>query len=418
MKTYKCDRCQVEKPGRKAKLNGSNPPTGWARIGAELMCKECKNAAYAIRCVSVRIASIVGDVDTKTKWAELRAALKYSWGQTTKIANWALRTLALSDVVIGNGEKLPKLPKTYLYGECNAQGVRGNFPSDATLSTLTRAEALYQRDRFEVCRGRKSLSSVRYPQPMAMNVGKGSLSLMMNDERVAVRCRVPYGPGEDECKVFTLLVAQGRENWRTTAALKRMIAGEVFPAEMRLKQSGKHIMLDVVAKFPRETKIADGTLYVRSGLDLFCECLSIQKQRLWALHADLCFRWIAEHRERLQSLSDDRKAERRNHRKRRGINRYTEQVCERHHNRMRSFMQETAAMIAKWAARQQCNTVLWDDWPAEQSRPNESRFTQFPWSEFRTLLTQRLSRDGISIVFHGESRGPVPGEDPEPLELS
>lgn len=393
MKDYTCDQCGCSKPGKKAKNNGESPPMNWRRVQDRLLCKDCFTQAYGIKCVTIRVASPVD-----ATWDELRKALRYAWGETRRIANWAIRQLALHDPVIGVDQKAAKQPKQYLYGLCNEQGIRGEFPADATLATITRAEAIYKRDRFKIITGRASLPQMR-GMPFCGTPTKNSLTEANGGERMVVQMRIPISATES--RAFRLLVAGGWENVRTRRAMQRMIAGEVDLREVKIDEQGKHVMLGLVALFPREVdKGRTGTLYVRSTSEVFCESISVQKQRLWVIHADLAKRWIGEHRKRLQNLSDDQKAEQRSGRARKRYQEARDAACDKHARRMKTWLQQAVAMIAGWADRTRSETVLWDGWADGESSPNEQCFESFPWHQFRDALESKLAEKCVKLITH------------------
>lgn len=407
--SFTCDKCKTSKPGKKAKCDSSAPANGWKRVGEELLCGDCVSLYYFVTVASVRVSGLDGDT-----WKDFRESLDFAWGESTRIANWASSTLLSHETFSGWGEKTPKKKLMDIYNICKNDEIRRGFPSACTLKTIKRVEAVYNAKRIDICRGRASAPSFRFPQPFYIEPGK--TTIVKDGERYKVHVTLPSKSGVS--RKWSLVLASGWRNRRTAATISSVVDGTASCREISItgQGGGKIIMVRVACLIPKKDKPkAEGTLLVRSTPDTFCEAISAASNRIWATHEDLMFRWIAEHRRRLQNIGDDRKAERRRHAAKRGLDRHVDTICDKHRNRIKSRIGQLASELCNWAKREDAGCILWDDWPPAQSAPNNTRFRQFPWHQFREALERKLESEGITLVRQGVAKAPVSEDDPVSL---
>lgn len=107
------------------------------------------------------VLPVVGPTDAT--WPELRDALRESWGEATRCANWMVTELYARDVRrTPETAKLPKMPRIYLYPEARRQ-----FPELAsqTVASLEREiSRKYRALRYKLLWTQEiSLPNMRYP---------------------------------------------------------------------------------------------------------------------------------------------------------------------------------------------------------------------------------------------------------------
>ncbi len=418
---YACERCGEQKPGKKAKNDGHGPPQNWKRVQGSLMCKSCCDSSFAIAAVSLRLARPVPSEASKAlteqqkqklqkdEWDLFNKALRFALGETTRIGNWTIREIMRCEPpLLHGGTDRPKVVKPNLYA--TYKEFRQSFPSKAALSAITRAQSMYAASR----KRHGQNPSIR-SMPFAIEPPKNLWRAVSVDGReITVDVTLPLSA--TKTREFKLRLKCDPKNTRPLETLKRMIAGEVECREISVLESGKHTMVKFTGYFPVEHNPHTNILRVQSTDDTFCQIINAKSMRLYALNADLAKQWIGEHSRLMQRLGDDRKFERRTGRSKEKFERHVTWLCERHANRMRSYMQMQAAQIANWAERQKANCVTWIDWPDTQSHPNVTAFEQFPWAAFLGILTSTLKQKDITLIRHGVASGSVPQESMEPLE--
>ena len=84
--TIRCTECSADK------AVAGRLPRGWKRVGERILCDRCNGEQFALRAVTMRVASPDG-----IGWPELRALLKDQFTATTQASNWVLRQMAMHD---------------------------------------------------------------------------------------------------------------------------------------------------------------------------------------------------------------------------------------------------------------------------------------------------------------------------------
>ena len=156
-KQYVCAGCAAAKPGTRL-------PRGWKSLDQLVYCAACWSRDYMIRAVTIPVA---GPVDAT--WPELREALKQSFRDATRLANWAIRELARLDAVrTPEMSRMPACPAPYLYPE--ARTICPELSPQSVVSILHAASGKYRMLRYDtIWRGEASLPNFRYPTPLPLH---------------------------------------------------------------------------------------------------------------------------------------------------------------------------------------------------------------------------------------------------------
>lgn len=309
-------------------------------------------------------------------------------------------------------EKMPPMPRVYLYPE--ARAVVPEMDSQSVASLLQAVERKYRARRYDlIWRSAISLPNHRYPVPYPIHNQAWSVSRDDDGNRIlSVRLAGARR---------SLRLRGGARHRRMLGAVDALIAGRAIKGELAVYQvsasSSTHrpaaqpatqLMAKMVMWLPKGApRQREGVLHVRTGRDsLLVYHLDSDRDPRY-LHADQVRRWIAEHAERLQRISDDTKAEkRRPKRAMRGINERRAAWCRKHHRRLDSAIHEATAMLANFAARRGVAQVVLDT--------RERGFaSSFPYHELEAKLTYKLDEHGIELTH---ASGDVVTDTPEPLE--
>lgn len=406
-----CTSCGLVQQTKPTKKGNPRLPRGW-KEHMGVWCRNCWRRNWRLRAITFRVA---GPVDGE--WSELRDALSECWRNAAAVANWAVRELSRADVVrTPEMDKLPPMPAVYLYP--GAREVAPEMDTASVVSLLQAVERKYRARRHDVVWLRKaSPPSYRYPTPYPVHNQRWSAHLGADEEALIT---VPLAG-----RRWTLRLAGGEAYYRQRAAFLQLMRGEAIQGELSLYQvsgsTGDHrtgiggrrqsrLMAKLVMWLPAPAPEADdrrGTLYVRTAPDsLLVYRINMDESR--CLHADQARRWAAEHRQMLQRLSDDTKAEKRRPRRaRRGIDARRQASARRYRRRMDSLTHEATAMIAGYAQRRKVASVVYDD--TDKSYVPDG----FPWADLRTKLAYKLA--GMHIPLEIAS-GEVEAETPDPLE--
>jgi hypothetical protein len=109
----------------------------------------------------------------------------------------------------------------------------------------------------------------------------------------------------------------------------------------------------------------------------------------WVLHAPWVQQWIVSHRRFLDQFADDLKFEKRwPSAQRRRMNRRRERGCDKQNNRLKTFIQQTAAQVAGWVGRRKCQVLVWND-------KDRSFAELFPWHMLRASLESKCDEAGL-----------------------
>lgn len=409
--TFDCHQC-----GNSVEVKvATRVPTGWKRHDG-IWCAKCWKAKWKLCAITL---PIVGPAADEPGWPELREALATCWQASTRISNWAMTQLYARDVRRQPGqEKMPAMAKCYLYPE--ARKIEPDMDSQSASSLLQAVEKKYRKKRYAIVwTASESLPNHRYPVPYPCHNTSWKVSKDDGGNRIlSVRLAG---------RRWALRLRGGQRHRRMLGAVDKLISGQCVPGELSLYRrtaNGNHrtgdgpkteVMAKMVMWMPKteEQVEANRTLHVRTaGESLWTYHVDDQPPRY--LHADQVKSWIAAHLRKLERISDDTKHEKRKPKHAmRGINQQRQQWCQKHARRMDSFTHEATAMLANFAARQRCDTVLYDD--------GDKSFAElFPWHELKEKLAYKLDGMGIAFVLsvdqNKEASTDVIAQIPDPLE--
>lgn len=396
-KTIRCDRCNLSRNVKQTTKGLARVPMGWKRIGAEVLCRSCMTSAYMLRAITVPIAYPVG-----REKKELWEACGECWRMSTELANWAVTELAKADIVrSGTDEKLGAFPGVYLY-----PGARQRCPvmNPQSVTALLRAvEQRYRKRRHEVIwQSSASLPRYKYPAPYPVHNQGWKLR------------RVEKGYYEIDTRIkgelWILRLAGGSGYWRQQLQMDSIVTGKAIQGELaflRRKVSERkfQIVAKMVAWLPKHESASrprHGELKLFTRGDRFWEAVFPGQNDPWQINADHVRTWIAGHKQRLERIANDKRVMTRKWRLAE-----LERRAAKQHSRLQSFMQMSAAAVAKMAVRSGVAAVIYDD------SARDYMSNGFPWSQLREILRNRLDEEGIGLTL---ASGKVESENPDPLE--
>lgn len=368
---WTCDECSIvrEKPEKRL-------PGGWKRIEDRAYCSDCWRKRFILRAITVPVVSPL-DCD----WKTLDATLAEAWAACTQASNYIVTELYARDVRRADEDKMPPMQPVYLYPE-----LRKRYPKlpSGTVSALEHAvQRKYRARRYETIWTCKStLPTFRYPTPFP--VRSQDWSIVFEDDRPVVSLRVAD-------KRIRLRLHGGWRYARQRKAMLSMATGEAVTGEMAVLRRDKEILVKLVAWLPRRSSAANrsGVLRVRTASESLIVAVNDKDETLWRYNGDHLKRWIAEHRDRLQRLSEDQKYENR------PVPSFTSRrsgYADKFRNRMESACHEIAAQLANYAARRKFASVLYDD--------SERGFVpQFPYYQLSSMMQMKLDELGIDFAL-------------------
>jgi len=382
-------------------------PIGWKHPQeSTYYCGSCWKERYYLRAVNMTAAEPLD-----ATWEELRTALQTMWRATTQASNWMMTQFYARDVRRDAGmEKLPPMPKLYLYPEARALFPVLPAQTVAALEQACRAKyKAMRRDVLWTCMA--SLPTFRYPTPFPVHNQSWSPERDSTGQRPAVNLRI----GD---RRFLIRLKGGPQFRRQLHAFDQMVsgaavAGELAVYERRTLGAPPALRVKLTAWLPRDRTTGDSkhaTLVVRTGADCLLAAVNAKGETIWRYNADHLRRWSTRHRKQLQRWSEDAKYE----------NRPTPSFDERRKAAVRKFRDrldsathEIAAQLAGYAQRRRYVGVSYDD--SERSymknNANEQEETSFPWFELRRKLAEKLDERGIRLELastQAEEKSPEP----------
>ena len=416
-----CSCCSKASP-----TTGTRLPRGWKRHADRIYCDACWHERYVMRAITIPVVRPLGD---GIGWPELREALDAAWSQITAAANWMTSEMYARDCKREPGmEKMPKMPKIYLYPDAVERFP--DLPSQVVSSLEQAIKRKWAAKRYEVmwtCAA--STPNARYPQPFSNPAQACSVEYVHagkdgGDMVPAVNVVLLRG------KRFTLQLRGGGEFARQIADFKLIVQGRAIQSEITLirqrvsggsnrsspgtqrdgggQRFSTRLMCKIVGWFPRTPKKdRTGTMFVRTDADSFLVALDVKQQKLRVWNCDHVRRWISEHTRRINRLSDDQKAEQRPLAK---FQSRREADAWKFRNRIDSCIREAVAQVAGVADRMRFAEVKLDD-------TDRSYFgARFDWSGFLGRLKTKLDELGIVLTIRsGDASGDVKLKTPDPL---
>jgi hypothetical protein len=369
-----CIFCKITKE------SGTRLPHGWKRHSELVYCEKCWGARYLLRAV---IMPVVEPMDAT--WEELNTVLKAMFRSTTAASNWIVTELAKRDVQREPGqEKMPAMPRAYLYPEARAQFP--DLPPQTVVSLEQAIQRKYRSKRYEVlwrCTG--ALPTYRYPQPFPVHNQSWSCAILGDRPQVSVRIAD---------RRYVLRLKGGPRFRRQLNAYRAIVSGEAAPGELALYRAvdGKELLCKMVVWLPRgEAPKAEGTLCVRTAPDALLIAASAKDEALWRYKADQVKQWTAEHRRLLQCWAEDSKFEYHVVARFQGRR---EAAARKYHNRMHSLANEVAHSLAAYARRRHFAAVEYND--------SETSFCpDFPWRSLSERVKSKLHEFGVEFIARG-----------------
>lgn len=410
-KNLVCAKCS--KDANRPKL-----PGGWHRRGDEVVCRDCWDEEYVVRSVTIPVAGIqhftwIGERNSqpqKADWKDLRPDLKEQFRACTKLSNWAIRELLKLDVVRHDQEKLPRMPKVYLYPE--ARKICPEIPSGSVVQLLHTVERRYSASRYKVLwRCSQAPSTFRYPAPYPVRSTDWAVREVV-DQDGRLEVTLPIGR-----RKWTLLLAGGAGHRRSLGLLRQVALGELLAGELTLREEpaqhtdhrprgegrapggGRRVATRLVVKIsvwrPRQrAKDLDEAriLRVRTGADYLVAWDMEGDTEPQFLYEEQLRRWVMEHDRRLEHTRHDLRSSPKDRRK--VIVDSRKDQLRVHHARLKNHVQATAALIRNAAVRRFCGVVEYTD---------EVRgwVKSYPFHALRERLGHICKESGITLRFVG-----------------
>lgn len=369
-----------------AKSGAPRTPRGWKLIRGETYCPTCKVQKYALRAVSIPVATC--------NWEKVRPALRSAWRDVTQCSNWLITQYYAGDSLsASDSEKIPKWNISYLY-----PAARAAFPAiepQTLVSIINTIQAKYRAMRFDLWRHKSSLPTFR-SIPLPINCQSWRLAEDKDLWQFSFRYSREW---------HTLVLRGGRQFHRHHRALQQILSAEAEAGEAALYEKGNSLILKIAAWFPRgEQRGARGAVKARTAADAFL--IAHGNERVWRLNGDHVQRWIVGAQKQQQRLREDLKVEVRfPKRMREGIMEKMYRLSDVRKNRLDSWMHEASAQLVNWTKRQHSAELIWDD-------TYRSMMPSFPWYRFAQRLEYKCGAAGIT--FSRASEGALIGSR-EPL---
>jgi hypothetical protein len=454
MPTWSCFRCQTVTQTKTAR-----PPKGWTNTRMGHICATCWDKAYRIIAVTLPVMGVdweASDWHPPLIPADerFRMDMMLAFRRGTNCYNWAFRQLLASDFVRTDCmDGPPKQPKVDLYALYNHSGQpAGNLAAQTRSALFRMAASEYARHRRRALWDHKEgIPLKRFPAPYPVhNQGWSTCSLYKHDDldtatlctRFARQQSAAPGitfrlHGEDHGPRWTVRLGAGKRrfgsalhwfNWLRDQHGDESSLACPFRAELNLltqpcqagddgvymffKRPGggqaipQRLMAKLVMYIPRgEPRQATGVLDLHTNAQTFL--LAQHDGRIvhpWILNEDQMLRRFAElrrahaeHHASNQRFREDMKLERRTH-----IGSRVQMLdcqcgrCQRHHRRMKTWIDQIAAMCANYCVRRKLFALSYDD--------RDRGWTEsFPWFQLQTSLQAACDRRGVAFFASGEA---------------
>lgn len=394
--------------GCHAAATSARLPRGWHRHGTEALCGDCWGERYMLRAITIPVAAPVEPMT----WPALRPILDDAWTEARRLGNWALRQLALADEAqrVPGERKIPRTPTLYLYGLAAQSYDRWTSwagSKGAANCILRAAEQRYRAERYEVWRGMASLPSYRDDLPYPLDADQWS-ALIDEAGHLCVTLALPGGR-------VGLRLRGGAGFRRQRRAVQQCIDGQAIAGEaaiyQRRRASGPpYLAVKLALWLPRPSgtrRDEDRVLVVRTGPTALWIAQPSWREEPWRLNADWMRARIAGHAAWRQRRAEDLKHEKRwPERVRAQMVADGETRLQKQQQRLDSFLHESTAALAGFAARNRVSRVIYDE-------RDHSWCEGFAWYMLRQRLAYKLHERRIDLT-DGAS-GEVAAIAPEPL---
>lgn len=376
-----CTDCKKTPAKQSARL-----PRGWKHKGDDYYCPDCWIKHYYLRAV---ILPVVAPVDCT--WPELRESLRAMWRETTRCSNWMMTECYAGDVRRAGavGEKMPPMPKTYLYPE--ARKMFPALPSQTVASIEQSVQRKYRKLRYKIVwTGDVSLPTFRYPTPFPVNAQSWDASWGEDGQRPHVSVRI----GDQR---RTIRLKGGSQLGRQRKNFAALVSGDAQAGEMAIYERGDDLLCKMVAWLPRPDRRSweqTGELAVRTDAKSLLVAVNGKDDALWTYNGDHLPRWIAAHARRLHRLAEDQKYE---NRPVPSFRSFRDAACEKFRDRMDSACHEIAHQLVEYADRRHFASIRYDD-------KVKSFCPEFQWAKLRSLIIEKADASAIRVtVASGES---------------
>lgn len=416
---YTCTCCGGAKTGSGTRKEGSfRLPSKWKQPHGNVTCSRCWKAAYVLRAVALPVVAVLEGGTEE----EFRAAILDGFRLSTDVNNWATRHLLAHDFVrTPETLKIPEMPKVDLYRAYNDAGCPcGDLASQSRTALFRAAQSHYVRHRHEsLWLGQESLPLKRFPAPFPVH-NQGWKAATLQD-RPAISFRLH---GAETGPRWTVRLASGAPFRRQLRQFAQIVSGEAIAGQLDLYTQGcgqtdrngmylvwrrtsggqrrpERLMAKLVAYFPREPKReADEAMLLRTHPASFWVAeIDGRVERPWLLNGDHLARSMAmmrdnraRHEQWLQRIGEDRKHEKRwpIHQRRQFQDAYLKR-CEKHHRRVKTWIDQMVAQVVQFAQRRRVGTIAYLD--------DDRRFAlAFPWHQAEVTLHQRCDQAGIRVI--------------------
>jgi hypothetical protein len=329
-----------------------------------------------VRACTLPVAEVVG-----RSWEEFNAALVPCFRLSTDLANWAVHHLFRLDSP-GVKDVPDAVRKCYLYGAASK-----DFPgwkertANATSSAqcvFRAVERKYKQTRFDVLfRHDSSLLTYRYPFPFPFHNRDWVPSYDAGGFPVV---SVPL-PGLGR---VSLRLKRRADFGRQLAMFKQLHDGVAKRGEAALYRDRKgNLLLKLVGRFPvRERAEKTNAAFVHTDPNAVL-VVEVNGHPVSVTNGDHIRRHVAKHKTMLQRTREDKKRElRMDRRQRANLTKYVDDRCGKQNDRLKTYVYQVAAQVARMCERQGVGLVAFDD------RNREFVPEGFPWHALKERLRQ------------------------------
>lgn len=402
-----------------------------------------------VRAVTLRVAGVAGwatksgplvKLTTEERrgcWGRYCNDLRATWSDTTRLWNFVTGELWARDPGRGLAwdQKVPPCKQEREVYHMAKQLVTSLTASQVD-TVFHEAYRHYRAHRLAVLRGTESVPNKRFPAPLPLRDGVWGVEVTKDgsvlfryadqtgtDKRLTWRVvRLAVNPKNRKPLALVRQIAAMDDADRCSAAiyLRGQCGGDGKHRQgFRVKAAGggqrreREVAVKMVARFPRtEHKTSDAVLCVRTDPEcLLCWHVAYieddeglkaypDEPKPHRLSHDEVRRWVAEHRKRLQRLSDDRKFERRRPRKERlRYNEAAEPFIRKHHRRLDTLTHQVSREVVGHARRRHVRAIMLD-------LKDRGWIESMRWHELKTRIEYKADEFGIKVIDLSKSKAP------------